>query len=237
MEQSLESRKNEITLNKGEFFGSFAASLIVLIISIIFGNVFGSFTKANQNANFINAVENFNGWWIYPVLFYAVFVFVIFWAKRTLDKKFHEGKLSNSEINKIIDKWSGVVDGIGTALPLIGAAVILFTVGLGQQSQDLFLEIAIPFEIKSLFILAIAKLFESAFDDLEIQYLRYVPEELGIADNELAKNMKFELVNLPDNTDLNEIKTILINWNQTIDKMKDPEFKKSLESINKIIGR
>ncbi|MDZ4710703.1 MAG: hypothetical protein SGI89_00095 [bacterium] len=238
MVQSTESGKSSITLNKGDFLWSFTASLIVLIISIIFGNVFGSFTKANSNANFVNAVENFNGWWIYPVLFYGIFIILIWRAKRTLDKKFYGGKLTKSEINKIIDKWSGVVDGIGTALPLIGAAVILFTVGLGQQSQDLFLEIAIPFEIKSLFILAIAKLFESAFDDLEIQYLRHAPEEMGtVTDTELAKDMKFELVNLPDNTDLNEIKTILINWNQTIDKMKDPEFKKSLETINKIIGR
>lgn len=237
MVQSEDSRKSGITINKGDFLRSFIASLAVLIISIIFGNVFGTFTKANQNANFAKAIENFNDWWVYPVLFYAVFVFLFVLAKVTLDRRFSSGTLSRNEITKIIDKWSGLVDGIGTALPLIGAAVILFTVGLGQQSQDLFLEIAIPFEIKSLFILAIAKLFESAFDDLEIQYLRYAEEDPVAAGMESMREMKVELINLPNHEDLIEIKNILSNWNETIDKMKDPEFKKSLDAVTKIIGR
>ncbi|MBK8984168.1 MAG: hypothetical protein IPM38_18085 [Ignavibacteria bacterium] len=222
-------------INKNNLYLTLALSFIVLLISIVFGILFGSFTNASQDENFTKALSNYNDWWLYPVFVYILFISFIVWVKKGLDKKFAEGNLTKSEITKTIDKWSGIVDGIGTALPLIGAAVILFTVGLGQQSQALFLDVAIPFEIKSLFILAIAKLFESAFDDLEIQYLRNVADDgEGIGN---IKKMEIEIINLPSNADLNEIKSILINWNESIDKMKEPEFKKSLESITKIIGR
>lgn len=229
--------KGIININKSNLYWSFALSLVLLIISIFFGDIFGSFTKANQDPNFNKALENYNDWWIYPVIVYIVFLLSIWWVKKALDRKYNEGKLTKTEVTKTIDKWSGIVDGIGTALPLVGAAVILFTVGLGQQSQALFLEIAIPFEIKSLFILAIAKLFESSFDDLEIQYLNNVADDKAKSESESIRDMRLELINLPNTADLSEIKNILINWNDTVEKMKDPEFKKSLETINKIIGR
>ncbi len=157
---------------------------------------------------------------------------LLMWVKSTLDKRFNENNLTRNEISKIIDKWSGIVDGIGTALPLIGAAIILFTVGLGNEV--LFLHFAIPFEIKSLFILAIAKLIESAFDDMEIQYLKYAKDNI----NEGSLNSsKIEFVNLPSGADIKEINDLLKNWNETVDKMKDPEFSKNLETIKKIVNK
>ena len=107
-----------------------------------------------------------------------------------MTRKLHDKDTSETEIIKTIEKWSGIVDGIGTALPLIGAAVILFTVGLGKEYQYLFLEFAVPFEIKSLFILAAAKLFESVFDDFEIQIQNLYDKSNGKSGSEGMKGCK-----------------------------------------------
>ncbi len=115
----------------------------------------------------------------YPIVFFGIFVFIAFKANKKLKSELLKNDSTESEIDRVIDKYVGVVDGIGTALPLIGAAVILFTVGAGRQEQssefignahNLFLGFAVPFEIKSIFILAIAKLFESVFDEMALQY-------------------------------------------------------------------
>ncbi len=234
MADSRMSKNNFFSINKAELYWSFALSIILLIISIFFGNIFqfisGYFVDGGQNANFGKALEHTNKLWFYPVLAYFVFVGCIMRAKNELDKKLREGILSRTEITKIIDKWSGIVDGIGTALPLIGAAVILFTIGLGKESQNLFLEFAVPFEIKSLFILAIARLFESAFDDLEIQYLGTVSESI-------PENIKDLRIDLPDSASIAEMNDLLSNLNETVQNMKDPKFEKTIESIMKITGK
>jgi len=117
--------------------------------------------------------------WYYPLAVFMLFVLLAYLADRKLKKEIEKGDSSESEIDRIIDKYEGVVDAIGTALPLIGAAVILFTVGAGRQegsstffgnAHNLFLGFAVPFEIKSIFILAIAKLFESVFDEMALHY-------------------------------------------------------------------
>jgi len=200
----------------------------------VFGFFFSPELKSDQAANFNLALSKYNDLWYYPVLVFIVFIVFLMWVKNTLDKRYYENKLTKNDVTKLIDKYSGVVDGIGTALPLIGAAIILYTVGLGSDTQELFLHFAIPFEIKSLFILAIAKLIESAFDDMEIQYLKYAK------DNNDAGSLissKIEFVNLPNNADIKEINDLLTNWNQTVDKMKDPEFSKNLETIKKIVNK
>lgn len=232
MPGSEDNNKVVMNFNRKNILWSLILPLAVLIVSIFFGNIFGFFTNAIADENFKKVMENPFTLWYYPVLVYLLFLFFAFWVKRNLDKKFTEGKLTRTEITKTIDKWSGVVDGIGTALPLVGAAVILFTVGLGQQSQSLFLEFAIPFEIKSLFILAIAKLFESTFDDLEIQYLNNIDAEA-----ETNSNLTIEIINLPDLRTLEEINKVFDNWNNTMDKMHNSEFNSILKNIVKIIGR
>ncbi len=154
-----------------------------------------------------------------------------------ISQKIEKADTSETEVIKTIEKWSGVVDGIGTALPLIGAAVILFTIGLGQENQKLFLELAVPFEIKSLFILAIAKLFESVFDELEIQIQNLYDKSNGRTDETIIKDAKIEFINLPDKKLLNEINATITNWNETVKDMKDPVFAKNLEKILKITGK
>lgn len=86
---------------------------------------------------------------------------------------------SESEITRIIDKYSGFADGIGTALPLFGAAVLLGVVALGDSGdqatykvyiEKYFMNLAVPFEVVSILVLASAKLYESVFDELSLRY-------------------------------------------------------------------
>ncbi|MBK8553064.1 MAG: hypothetical protein IPL53_19175 [Ignavibacteria bacterium] len=112
-----------------------------------------------------------------------------------------------------------------------------FTVGLGKGSEDLFLNYAVPFEIKSLFILAIAKLFEFAFDELEIQYLGIAGDTDILSETQTLKEIKIEFLNFPDQAKINEINGVINNWNETIKSMKDEKFEKSLDNILKITGR
>lgn len=213
-------------------------SLIVLIISIFFDTLY---QKALNNVIGDNKLQLNNGvevlnLWFYPIIVYAVFVGCLIWLISIINKSIRENKSSETEIVKTIDKWSGTVDSIGTALPLIGAAVILFTVGLGKENQKLFFEFAIPFEIKSLFILAIAKLFESVFDEFEIQIQKIYDRINGREKSEIPQDVRIEFVNFDQQT-LNDVNNTITAWNETVRDMKDPVFESNLQKILKITGK
>lgn len=94
-------------------------------------------------------------------------------ARQDLREEVKKADSSESEITRIIDKYSGIVDGIGTALPLIGAAILLGIVGSGIKGGNFdqyFTGFAVPFEVVSIAVLASAKLFESVFDELSLNY-------------------------------------------------------------------
>lgn len=213
-------------------------SLIVLVISIFFDTIY---QKALNNVvgdnklQLHNGVEVFN-LWFYPIIVYIIFVGCLIWLISIINKSVREKMSSEIEIVKTIDKWSGTVDSIGTALPLIGAAVILFTVGLGKENQKLFFEFAIPFEIKSLFILAIAKLFESVFDEFEIQVQKIYDGINGKDTSTIPKDIKIEFVNFDQQT-LNDVNNTITAWNETVRDMKDPVFESNLQKILKITGK
>lgn len=212
-------------------------SLFVLVISIFFDTLY---QKALNNVIGDNKLQLNTGvdvvnLWYYPILVYILFVFCLYWLVKKINKSFSE-KRSETELIKTIEKWSGIVDSIGTALPLIGAAVILFTVGLGKENQKLFFEFAIPFEIKSLFILAIAKLFESVFDEFEIQVQKIYDNLNGKSEMRIPNDVKIEFVNFDQQT-LNEINSTLAVWNDTVRDMKDPVFESNLQKILKITGK
>lgn len=208
-------------------------SLIVIVISIFFDSIYQkAITNLSGSEGLIlnHEIIAINLWW-YPIIVYGIFCFCLYMSYSNVNNKLHGGRASKKEVVTTIGKWNGFVDGIGTALPLIGAAVILFTIGLGKENQKLFLEIAVPFEIKSLFILASAKLFESVFDDLEIQV------ESSMEDSIVIPKGTIEFVNLPDMNHLDEINRSMAAWKETVDNMKDPVFQKNLEMIMKITGK
>lgn len=229
-----ETFRKQAPINKNDLYKSLIPSLIVLAISIFFGEFIkiltNFFTFSQENPNFSSALTVAAKLWFYPVIIYIIFFLCLTLVRKKLDESLSPGT-SRKELSKMIDKWSGIVDGIGTALPLIGAAVILLTVGLGRDYEYLFIEFAVPFEIKSLFILAIAKLFEFAFNELELQYQRMLPEDVE------EEGSKMPGVNLPDRETMEEFRHVLREWNTTVENMRDPVLEKNLDNIVKIIGR
>ncbi len=74
-------------------------------------------------------------------------------------------------IDRIITSYQSVIDSISTALPLIGAAILLISIKLGEE---IFLGLSVPFEIKALIVLALGKLFEPVLDQLGVEFQNVV---------------------------------------------------------------
>ncbi len=111
----------------------------------------------------------FSFWWL-PVITYLLFLFL---AKLAYDKLTVEVQRTpaTETIDRIITSYTSVIDSISTALPLIGAAILLISIRLGET---VFLGLSVPFEIKALIILAIGKLFEPVLDQLGVEFQNVV---------------------------------------------------------------
>jgi hypothetical protein len=207
-------------------------SFIVLIVTIFFDYVY----EMISSSVLPDSIREVKSLWLYPTIVYIVFILCFIWSKKIVLDKVQKNNTSKTEVIKIIEKWSGIVDGIGTALPLVGAAVILFTVGLGKDYQGLFLNFAVPFEIKSLLILAFAKLFESVFDEFEVQ-IQEMYDRVEDSESLILKDTKIEFKNLPDKQTLIDINNTISSWNEVITNLKDPKLEENLNKILKITGR
>ncbi len=151
-------------------------SFILLILSFFvgiadvpfMGNIFESLSKyINPGQAVLNTdVQPVNLWW-FPLVLYIIFIFCAIRANKVLRREFKDREASAESISRIIDRYSGIIDGLGTALPLLGAAILLLSI---EKGPALFVGFAVPFEIKSILILAIAKLFDSVFDELALKY-------------------------------------------------------------------
>jgi hypothetical protein len=111
-------------------------------------------------------VEPYQFWWL-PILVYVIFVLTAILCNVALRREITEKGLTEGSISRIIDKYSGIVDAVATALPLLGAAFLLVSI---KEGPTIFLGFSVPFEIKSILILAIGKLFESVFDAMAVKY-------------------------------------------------------------------
>jgi hypothetical protein len=87
-------------------------------------------------------------------------------------------------IDRIIDSSTSVIDSISTALPLIGAAILLVSIKLGEE---VFLGLSVPFEIKALIILAIGKLFQPVLDQLGVDFQNVVNHVKDIRDKYFSR--------------------------------------------------
>lgn len=111
-------------------------------------------------------VEPYQFWWL-PILVYVIFILLAVLCNIALRKEVTEKGVTEGSISRIIDKYSGTVDALATALPLLGAAFLLVSI---KEGPTIFLGFSVPFEIKSILILAIGKLFESVFDSMAVKY-------------------------------------------------------------------
>lgn len=144
-----------------------------------------------------NLTQTLSLWWL-PVAFYAVFVIYAYMAFRALQR---EVRVSGSyeNIDRILESYISAVKGISTAVPLIGAAILLVSVKLGPE---VFIGISVPFEIKALLVLAIGELFTIVFD------------RMGVAFNDIINGIK----------DLRErffVRVQMDNTNLLIKRMED----------------
>jgi hypothetical protein len=116
-----------------------------------------------------NMISPYSFWWL-PVVVYALFIFLSYLAYNKLRLEIIRTPASET-IDRIVSSYTSVIDSISTALPLIGAAILLISIQLGQE---VFLGLSVPFEVKALIVLALGKLFEPVLDQLGVEFQNVV---------------------------------------------------------------
>ena len=109
-----------------------------------------------------------------------MFVLFAYFSNRSLKKQISLKGPSEDIISRIIESYSGLVDSISTAMPLLGAAILLISI---KEGPTIFLGFSVPFEVKSIVILAIGKLFNSVFETQALQF-EAVTEEVSNVEKE-----------------------------------------------------
>ena len=130
----------------------------------------------------VDAFEPYSFWWL-PIAVYALFIFISFLAYNRLKLEIIRTPASET-IDRIIEASTSVIDSISTALPLIGAAILLVSIKLGEE---IFLGISVPFEIKALIVLAIGKLFQPVLDQLGVDFQNVVNHVKDIRDKYFSR--------------------------------------------------
>jgi hypothetical protein len=154
---------------------SFIALLVSFFIDVSAVPFFGNVTFDIAKSLFPGwepptaAFEPYTFWWL-PVISYALFLFISFISYSKLKIEIIRTPATET-IDRLIQAATSVIDSIATALPLIGAAILLVSIRLGEE---VFLGISIPFEIKALIVLAIGKLFEPVLDQLGVEFQNVV---------------------------------------------------------------
>ena len=128
------------------------------------------------------SVVPYSFWWL-PVVTYALFVFLAFIAYSKLKLEIIRTPKS-ATIDRVIGSYNSVIDSIATALPLIGAAILLISIKLGEE---IFLGLSVPFEVKALIVLAIGKLFEPVLDQLGMEFQAVVNHVSDIRDKYFSR--------------------------------------------------
>jgi hypothetical protein len=116
-----------------------------------------------------NMISPYSFWWL-PVVVYALFIFLSFLAYNKLRLEIVRTPASET-IDRVISSYTSIIDSISTALPLIGAAILLISIQLGEE---VFLGLSVPFEVKALIVLALGKLFEPVLDQLGVEFQNVV---------------------------------------------------------------
>jgi hypothetical protein len=130
----------------------------------------------------VETFEPYSFWWL-PVVVYGLFIFIAFMAYNRLKLEIIRTP-ATATIDRVIESATSVIDSISTALPLIGAAILLVSIKLGEE---VFLGLSVPFEIKALIILAIGKLFQPVLDQLGVDFQNVVNHVKDIRDKYFSR--------------------------------------------------
>lgn len=167
---------------------SFIALIISFFIDVASVPILGEVTFDLARSLFpgwqppVDAFEPYSFWWL-PVAVYALFIFISFLAYNRLKLEIIRTPATET-IDRIIEASTSVIDSISTALPLIGAAILLVSIKLGEE---IFLGLSVPFEIKALIILAIGKLFQPVLDQLGVEFQNVVNHVKDIRDKYFSR--------------------------------------------------
>lgn len=127
-------------------------------------------------------ISPYSFWWL-PVVVYALFIFLAFLSYNNLKLEIVRTPASET-IDRIMTSYNSIIDSISTALPLIGAAILLISIRLGEE---VFLGLSVPFEVKALIILALGKLFEPVLDQLGVEFQNVVNHVKDIKDRYFSR--------------------------------------------------
>ncbi|MBK9097551.1 MAG: hypothetical protein IPM14_05360 [bacterium] len=130
----------------------------------------------------VETFEPYSFWWL-PIAVYALFIFIAYLAYNRLKLEIIRTPASET-IDRIIEASTSVIDSISTALPLIGAAILLVSIKLGEE---VFLGLSVPFEIKALIVLAIGKLFQPVLDQLGVDFQNIVNHVKDLRDKYFSR--------------------------------------------------
>ncbi|MCE1164349.1 MAG: hypothetical protein LWX07_02980 [Bacteroidetes bacterium] len=173
-------------------------SLILLIFSLFvdvayvpfLGNIAASLSKSLFQLDITQKVVPMQFWWL-PFVAYILFLIFAWASNHSLKKQIALKGPSGEIITRIVDNYGGLVDSISTAMPLLGAAILLLSTQLGEK---VFLGFSVPFEIKSIVILALGKLFGTVFETQGLQY-QAITEEVGNIEEEYNFYNQYQLQN------------------------------------------
>jgi hypothetical protein len=121
-------------------------------------------------------------WWL-PVIVYLFYIMLAYAAFIKLKKEVMRTPASET-IDKIVSAYTTIIDSISMTLPLIGAALLLISIKLGEE---VFLGLSVPFEVKALIILALGKLFEPVLDQLSLEFQNIVNHVTDMHDKYYSK--------------------------------------------------
>lgn len=167
---------------------SFIALVISFFIDVASVPILGEVTFDLARSLFpgwqppVETFEPYSFWWL-PVAVYALFIFIAFMAYNRLKLEIIRTPATET-IDRVIESSTSVIDSISTALPLIGAAILLVSIKLGEE---VFLGLSVPFEIKALIILAIGKLFQPVLDQLGVDFQNVVNHVKDIRDKYFSR--------------------------------------------------
>jgi len=167
---------------------SFIALVVSFFIDVSSIPFFGEVTYDLARSLFpgwqppVDTFEPYSFWWL-PIAVYALFIFIAYLAYNKLKLEIIRTPATET-IDRVIESSTSVIDSISTALPLIGAAILLVSIKLGEE---VFLGISVPFEIKALIILAIGKLFHPVLDQLGVDFQNVVNHVKDIRDKYFSR--------------------------------------------------
>lgn len=154
---------------------SFVALILSFFLDLSYVPILGNISVDLAQALFPTwqpaeeTIVPYSFWWL-PVIVYFVFIALAYGAYLKLKKDVSRTP-STETIDKILTSYTSVIDAIATALPLIGAAILLISIKLGEE---VFLGLSVPFEVKALVVLALGKLFEPVLDQLGLEFQNVV---------------------------------------------------------------